>query len=100
MFNMRCALVFLPLTAVGATAAAAQGRATMAAHARVEEVLPSRKSLQAAIELVRSTASQEKSPSTPGARRNTKYGAVSVRPPARGDESGDPFELVATIIFW
>lgn len=99
MFATRCAVALFSLTVLGGSTAAAQGRATMNVHARVEEVEPSRKSLQVALKLVGAAEGQIPSQGAPGLWRVTPHGAVTVRPVACGDDPCQN-ELITTIAFW
>lgn len=99
MSATRCAMVLVGLTVLGAATAEAQGRAAVSAHARVEEVQPSRKSLQIALELAGSAEGQFGREGAPGGRRMTPYGAVTVRPAAGSDDPARK-ELITTIAFW
>ena len=94
----KCSVAVLSgLIVLGATTAAAQGRTTLVVSARVENVEPSRKSLQAATDLVRSAGQLGHSEAL-SSRRVTAYGAVTQR-----TVRGDPYQaskLITTIVFW
>ena len=99
MFARRCAGVTLGLIILGATTAAAQSRATVQVHARVQNVQPSRKSLQVALEVVASAVGQIGRGDAPKVQRVTPHGVVTVRPAACGDDACQ-HERIATIAFW
>lgn len=98
MFASRCAGVLLSLTILGAATAAAQSRGTLQVHARVQDVQPSRKSLQVALELAGSVDQIDRG-GAPNVQRVTPHGFVTVRPAACGDDACR-HERIATIAFW
>ena len=99
MFGIRCAVVLSSLTLLGTATAAGQARALVHVQARVQNVEPSRKSLQVALELADSPRHRNESRGVPSAQRGTPYGAVSVGPAACGSDAC-PRGRIATITFW